>query len=453
MNTRQKGFSVLTLTIILSVASVLYTTKMARTQLIDNLVLGNYYRNSEAFVNAESGINLVLSKLNSVDIASQMLRNLPFTYPAIMTPTSAYQVTITKLEYGKLSITSIGKSQDRSASRKISLQVRYTTDFNVPISPLSSNGKLNLDSTSTINDGCEGVEKADCRSPGNISEQLIVSQPGIAQEETEACRGNALQANNVDESAFYGATIDENGDSRLKEINNNEWGSAASSEGSIFDQVGPIEDMDNAGSLFESTFGVTLEAGKDELGSSGEVERIDMTVTDAISCSEQLHDIGDDTTIIYIKGDCNIDSNDASHRNAFDNNRFTIGSPEHPKMIFIEGGTFTTQPNTGASVIGVLYLLPKEYNVIDENGEIVYIDGEKQTYQDQSVDMGGIRVNGALLSEYNCSADSYDTTNQGTKQHFSARYDKRILNELYNQLGMTASRSHYQLVAGSWRDF
>ena len=424
---------------------------MAGTQLIDNLVLGNYYRNSEAFVNAESGINLVLSQLNSVDIASQMLRNLPFTYPATMTATSRYQVTISKLKYGKLAITSIGKSQDRSASREISLQVRYTTDFNVPISPLSSNGKLNIESTATINDGCEGVGKADCRSPGNISEQLIVSQPRAVQEETEACRGDVLQS--VDESAFYGSIIDEDGDSRLKEINNNEWGAAASSEGSIFDQVGPIEDMNNAESLFESTFGITLEAGKDELRSSGEVERIDMTVTDAISCSEQLHDIGDDTTIIYIKGDCNIDSNDASHRNAFENKRFTIGSPDHPKMIFMEGGTFTTQPNTGASVIGVLYLLPGEYNVIDENGEVVYIDGEKQTYQDQSVDMGGIRVNGALLSEYNCSADSYDTTNQRTKQYFSTRYDKKILNELYNQLGMTASTSHYQLVEGSWRDF
>lgn len=451
---RQSGFAILTSTIILSIAGVLYTANMASSQLIDNQILGNYYRNAEAFVNAESGVNLVLSKLDSVDIASNILNNLPFTYPVQVSDASPYQVIVSSISNNTLEIMSTGFSQDGTATRDVSLQIYYSTSYNIPIAPLSSNGKLNIDATATINNGCEGLSADECRSPGNISDKMIISQPTAEQEDTALCSGDSLQTNAIDESAIYGELVDENNDSRLQEITDNNWGTATSSAGTIFDQVTPIEDMENPSSLFESTFGVSLENGRSELASSGDVARIDMTSANAVSCSEQLKTVTDDVTVIYIKGDCNIDQNDASHSATSENKRFTIGSPDNPKMVFIEGGTFITKPSTGASVIGLLYFLPGINDVEDENGDVVYIDGVKQTYLDQSVDMGGIRVNGALMSEYNCSADGYDKTdNTGTKQHFSSRYDKTVLNALYGSLGMTASGSSYQLVSGSWRDF
>lgn len=455
MKRKQQGFAILISAIVLSVAGIVYTANMATSQLIDNQVLSNYYRNNEAFVNAESGINLILSKLDTTTIAADMLNSLPYTYPEVMTSTTPYQVIVADIGSNKIQITSTGQSQDATSSREISLQVYYSTAFNIPISPLASNGKLNIDDTGTINDGCEGLAKADCRSPGNIADKLVVSQPGSEQEATDLCTGSTLGADSIDDSAIYGSTEDENGDSRFQKIVDNNWAEATSAAGSVFDQVTPITDMSNPESLFESTFGVTLEDGKDELASSGDVARIDMTDSNAVSCSDQLNDIEDDISVIYIKGDCNIDQNDASHSNTSENKRFTVGTPEHPKMVFMEGGTFVTQPNTGASVIGMLYFIPASHDVVNESGEVVYdAEGVKQTIDDQSVDMGGIRVNGALLSEYNCSADGYDKTdNNGTKQHFSTRYDKTVLNNLYGQLGMTPSGSSYQLVAGSWRDF
>ena len=72
------------------------------------------------------------------------------------------------------------------------------------------------------------------------------------------------------------------------------------------------------------------------------------------------------------------------------------------------------------SPLVLLYFIPG----IDDDGNIM-----------TSVDMGGVRVNGAMLSEYNCSHNASDKTdNQGTKQHFSARYDKTVLNQLYKNL-------------------
>ena len=125
--------------------------------------------------------------------------------------------------------------------------------------------------------------------------------------------------------------------------------------------------------------------------------------------------------------------------------------------MFLEGGTFITQPNTGASVIGMLYFLPGLTDKLDADGNpVADPDNEGETLQVemQDVDMGGIRVNGAVLSDYNCSHDGYDKTDTtGTKQHFSARYDKTVLNKLYEHTGSVALDSGYSFVEGSWRDF
>lgn len=476
----QTGFAVLASAIILSLASIVYTANLAQSQLVDNQVLANHYRNKEAFVNADSGVNLILSKLNNAEIAEDMLPSLPFTFPEEVTTSTPYQVSVERVATNRLQISSSGRSLDGSAAKEISLQVYYAVSYDIPISPITSDGKLNIDNTGTINDGCEGVSADECRSEGNIAEKLMISQPGSEQTAVEPCTGgdSSIGINSVATEAINSSyENDSNGSTYssfqqaglVSEVVNNDWGPAHSSEGTVFENADPISDMNNAESLFESMFGVTLESGKEVLDSSGDVMRIDMTNPNAVSCSEQLKEVDDETTVIYIKGDCNIDQNDASHSATSENQRFTIGSPDNPKMVFIEGGTFITQPNTGASVIGMLYFLPSMVGMVDadgnplqQNGELLPLDKhgdplpgyEQGTEELASVDMGGIRVNGALLSEYQCSHDGYDKTDStGSKQHFSARYDKTVLNNLYGQLGMDPEGYSYQLVEGTWRDF
>lgn len=446
---QELGFAVLTSVLLLSIAGIAFTANMAATQLIDNQVMGNYYRNNEAFVYAESGIHMILSK---IDESSAILANLPLTYqPA----GSHYTVRIERLNKNTVQISSLGYSIDGTAQRKIQLQVHYETAYNIPPAPIASNGKFNLDATATINDGCEGVNRADCRSPGNIARYPLVSQPSNETQKTQ-CTGSTLGQNQIASTVLVASgsannflligeqksVIDEAGNSVSETTR---W-PYAQPAGSTFYGIAAAESLSPA-TLFESTFGVSREVAINMLQGSAEVATIDMNINGAMGCSKQLTDIGDETATIYIKGDCNINQHDAAQSLSSENKYFTIGSVEHPKLVFIEGGTFITAPNTGASVIGMLYFLPGKHSALDKDGDTYLIE-------DSSIDMGGIRVNGALLSEYSCSFDGDDKTdNSGTKQHFSVRYDKTVLNKLYEDTGSVAIDSGYSIVAGSWRDF
>ena len=458
---RGKGFAVLTSAVLLSMAGIAFTTNMASTQLIDNQVVGNYYRNNEAFVNAESGINLILSK---IDESSAILASLPLTYHPVG---SNYTIQIQRINKNTVEISSLGTSKDGSAQREIHLQVYHETAYNVPLAPAESNGKLNLDSTATINDGCEGVSAASCKSPGNFSKHQLVSNPANETQETKCTGGSImLGKNQIDQSALYtdiadnnflviGETIsfvDEDGFTVTETVS---WPNELP-DGSSFYGVDVAENLTPT-TLFESTFGVTREVGVNALTTSSEVVKIDMNDGDTTSCSTHLAALADEISTIYIKGDCDIDQNDASKSVTSENKRFTIGTVDNPKLVFIEGGTFITQPQTGASVLGMLYFLPGLTDKLDADGNPVPDPDNEGAYlqvEMQSVDMGGIRVNGAMLSEYNCSHDGYDKTDtKGTKQHFSARYDKTVLNKLYENTGNPAIDSGYSFVEGSWRDF
>ena len=476
MRKQQQGFAVLTTVVILSIAGIAYTTHMAYLQLIDNKVLANYYRNNEAFANAESGINLILSKLNTVTVATDMLDNLPFTYPAQVTPTTLYQVSVTALTTNKLHVSSIGYSVDGSALRNISVDVYYYIDFETPIAPLLSNGNLKINGFDSINDGCDGLSISECRSPGNMAKKVIISQPisnepmtnqaninidnqiesDITEISTLCSDGLTVTGSSIDLDAINGQLIDQEGATRFQEVSSNQWGAAASITSPIFDGITSIEDVTSASSLFESTFGVTWENAKAQFIHSESVEYIDMTDINTVSCSEELQYIDEDINIIYIQGDCIVDPLDTSFSNtsgtALNSHHFTIGSTDNPKMVFIEGGTFIAPANTTSSVVGMLYLIPAKHEVLDTNGNAVYIDGIKQTLVEQDVDIAGIQVSGSILSEYNCTASVAGDHNNASK-HFSTRYDKNVLNLLYKRLGMIPSESHYQLVAGTWRDF
>lgn len=454
-----KGFAVLTSVVLLSLASITFTAEMASTQLIDNKIVGNYYRNNEAFVNAESGINFLLSKIDDPVIGPVVFASIPFTYSST---DNHYNVQLTRLDDNTLEIVSAGLSMDDSAQRRISLQIHPEMRFNLPGAAVSFNGKLNLDASATVNNGCEGVSAANCKSPGNFADFQLVSNPANEIERTaDLCNGSVdaqgdLPAvdntgiNVIADNAFYQSiTADNSLEIGAKNAEDKviTWSNNIPA-GSDFFGIAVADDLVPS-SLFESTFGVNKSVGIAALKASAKVANpkvaeIDMTDGINTSCSSRLKALGDEIDTIYITGDCDIAIVDATSSATSENKRFTIGTVDNPKMVFIEGGTFRDAPNTGASVIGMLYFLPG--TSVDETGATVV---------DLSVDMGGIRVNGALLSEYSCSHDGYDKTDIDlTKQHFSARYDKTVLDTLYGNIGRQPPvYSGYSFVQGSWRDF
>lgn len=454
---REQGFAVLIPAILLSVAGIVFTTNMASLQLTDNQVIGNYYRNNEAFANAESGINYVLSQMDDTDFAEALIQSLPddASVPrTIADATHHYVVNVYKIDDSKIAISSSGTSMDGTAKREISLQIDFYLNYPIPAAALSTNGKLNLDDTALVNNGCEGLGADECLGKGNIADKLLVSNPNIEDEDSdELCAGGAVGENVIADGVLKGEgeqkliaqTTDEEGNVSY------DWGDISIPEGSEVGGISTDPEME-ANSLFEATFGIEKnQENLDRLWDNA--AKIDMT--NGGDCSDMLQDVSDEDEIVYIKGDCDISQYYAEQSKTSQNKVFTIGSVKHPKLVFIEGGTFITAPNTGTAIVGMMYFLPGKHDDIDENGNYVLDDdGNRVQVEDSSVDMGGINVNGALLSEYKCSHDGYDQTdNTGTKQHFSARFDKLVLGDLYSQMGMGTTGSGYRLTVGTWRDF
>ena len=348
---KQKGFAVLTTVVILSAAGILYTLNMAHSQLIDNRILGNIFRNNEALVHAESGVNLILNKLSDTTTAEQILNGLPFTYPEQLTDTNYYQVIVKRGDDNddqQLIITSTGYSQDKTATKIVSLKVERFEVFDIPVSALSSNGQLNINSKGNINTGCEGLSKEDCRSPGNIAEQAVISRAPSENNDDEFCTNDS-----TDSLLTY----------QIQNITDQQWGDATSFAGTVFDNVDTINDMNNASSLFESTFGIDLNDAKQALSDSEQVANIDMTDSSALSCSEQLNEIDASISIVYIKGDCNIDINDPAFNNYPNTERFTIGTIEHQKWSSLKVDLLLHSLIRVFQLTAcfILYLLPKTY--------------------------------------------------------------------------------------------
>ena len=426
-STQAKGFVILTTVVLLSFACIIFTIGMAKNQLLDNEIEANYYRTNEAFVNAESGINDALSKINQ---STTFLDFLPFSYSS---QDNMYLVNIERVTKNKISIHSSGTSRDASAQKEIQVQVFDELSFDIPKSPFSSNGKVNLNAAATINDGCEGLSEANCISPGNIAAYSIISAPSNETAQTTSCTGSSvLGKDQIDSTVLYS-----NSQRKLTIGSEDAWPNTIP-ENSVFYDL-PINHNLQPQTLFQSTFGISRNEGINALQNAADVLFIDMTESGSINCGEQLLQAGDEVTTIYIKGDCYIVAN-------FDNSPLTIGSVEHPKLVFIEGGSFVTEQSKGISVIGMLYFLPPTQQTINSDSELV-------TSSENVIDLSGIHVNGAMLSDYACSDNHSDQESSSTSAHLFIRYDKSVLNQLYKLRGSIAVASGYSLVAGSWKDF
>lgn len=454
-STSEQGFAVLASTVLLSTAAIVFTLNMASSQLVDNQIMANYYRNNEAFANAQSGINFVLAQLNDPTLAQIMVTDLPFEYTS---PAHHYRVMIREIHARKFAISAYGTSIDGTAKREINFEIDFYLNYPIPNAAVSSNGKINLDDSALVNDGCEGLTKEGCRAAGNIANNMLVTNPYIEVDD-DLCSGGSIGTNIIADGVLQGHSeskvieliTDEGGETSFA------WGAMSIAEDSA---VGGLasDSQKQAGSLFEATFGIKMsQSNLDDFWDSA--VKIDMN--SGGYCSELLHEVTDENEIIFIKGDCDISQYYAEQSKTSENKVFTIGTVEHPKLVFIEGGTFFTAPNTGIAVVGMLYFLPGKHDFIDQDKNPLALDGQLLSegqeiiqVEDVSIDMGGINVTGALLSEYKCSHDGSDKrAKMATKQHFSARFDKLVLEKLYSLIGMQATGSGYRLVTGTWRDF
>lgn len=487
---KQQGFAVLTSAILLSVAGIVFTANMVSSQLVDNQIIGNYYRNNEAFANAESGINFVLSQLDDQNLAERLHKRLYDSAKGEITdlyPDNHYSVTVSG-SASNITIKSTGTSMDGSATRLIQLDVETYVNFTIPESPIGVNGKINFYKFNSGNSGCDGLDAVDCLADGNIAETIIKSDPAIEGKATDDCSGwdsnaDSYNKNSVDMSSSSGDSIDSTGG----------WESNVKSGSTIFGISVDDDVIDDPQSLFEATYGIEL--------SEENIDKIkDYTAVVEINgefCDEKLQDVGNEDYVIFITGDCEISNSYAEQSVSSENKTLTIGSVDHPKLVFIEGGTFITAPNTGAKVMGMLHLLPSTLVEQDEDGNDVLtdfsgvvveglyfneneqlvklVDGVEEFVDTEgdfvreailksdlvTVDMNGITVSGALLSEYKCtysgrtteSQDENDHGQEDTKEHFSAYYDKLLLGTLYSEMNQDSISSGYRLVTGTWRDF
>ncbi|WP_022940664.1 pilus assembly PilX N-terminal domain-containing protein [Psychromonas hadalis] len=477
---KQQGFAVLTTAVLLSLAGIIFTTNMASSQLVDNQIIGNYYRNNEAFANAESGINFVLSQLDDDILIEALLTSLPYSHSE---PTHHYTVEVNKIHSSKLEIISYGTSVDTTARRQIQLQIDFYNSFPIPDTPIGANGKLNFSKFNLGDPNCKGLDPRDCLTNGNTAEKVIESNPSLVGKMEGNCAGivndpndpnDPFNKNSIDLSGISYEGNDSASDDKYVVDNGGNWQSNIKSGSEIFGVnaiffKGATSPDPTPNSLFEATYGIEFNEAN-----IAKIKQYAVEI-DGAFCADQLQDIGDEEDVIFITGDCiiGIGAVGVEQSSGSENKLFTIGSVDHPKLVFIEGGTIKVgndNANAGAKVVGMLHMLPgTTHDLVDDEGELIDWDGnrlaegEDPLQQDDllSINMGGITVDGALLSEYKCTYSGSTVENQdersngqtNVKEHFSATYDKTILGALYSQMGLGSDGSRYKLSSGTWRDF
>jgi len=418
------GFAVLTIVLLLSVASLIFTLNMAQVQLLDNQLLANDYRNKEALLHAESGVNLMLNQLNHANVVSQLLNDLPFVYPVVLSANDPFQVQLSQQVDQPLQITSTGYSQDHHAMKQIVLTLQALAHYGIPESSVTSNAALTLNDKAQIQRDCEKLGCTDAELAAPLIDARLFNSPLCLDS---ASLNLSSEQRNLQQQLQY-----------------HPWGAATSFAGTFLDNAGTLIDMNTAQSLFEKTFGAYQSEALYTLSMAEGVTTINTTET-ALSddvnslCRQTLQQTDDNHQVLYIQGDCDLTNNTTP---------YVLGSSEYPKMIFIEGGRFISQ--VGVKINGLLYYLPGKQPVLNAAGEKVYLNGVLQTMEEQTVNLTGVQVNGALLSEYACSYNAEETEQA---PFLWVNYNPDVLNTLYQQLNVLPLSVQYKQAQGSWRDF
>lgn len=406
---KQQGFAVLISVVLLCFAAIAFCTHLVSSQLIDNQIIGNYYRNKEAFINAESGVHFVISELENNATMPELLDDISSTGSFSHSDgENNYVVTVIEktTDPSRLEITSNGTSADGSAKRQINVEVEILSEYPIPSAPLSVNGRLKLYNTASINDGCEGLTYGDCHARENIAAITVVKGSSTVEEK---CTDTTTYADIMLNTA--GKVVD------IADVN---FGDIKLTDDSPID--GLVASSAFTDSLFEDTFGAESMGG-------GRTNSGILDINGPDHCQNDVNNSNAD--IIFINGNCKVTNTNSITNKTSENKTFTIGSVEDPKLVFIKGGRFIKDDDEiEISVVGMLYFLPPNSGL--------------------SVDIGGVKVNGALLSEYGCT---YNNSDDELKNRLSVRFDKLVLNKLYSDLGILGVPISYRLVAGTWRDF
>ena len=418
------GFAVLTIVLLLSLASLIYTLNMAQVQLLDNQLLANDYRNKEALLHAESGVSLMLNQLNHANAASQLLNQLPFVYPDVLSSNVPFQVQLSQQVDQPLQITSTGYSQDLHAMKQIVLTLQAVTRYGIPESGVTSNAALTLNDKAKIQRDCESQGCTDAELAAPLIDARLFNSPLCLDSASLNLPSEQINLQ--------------------QQLNPHSWGTATSFAGTFLDNAGTLIDMNTAQSLFEKTFGtyrsdalytLSMADGVITINTEDTALKGDMNTL----CRQALQQTDDNHQVLYIQGDCDLTSNTTP---------YILGSSEYPKIIFIEGGRFISQ--AGVRINGLLYYLPGKQPVLNAEGEKVYLNGVLQTMEEQTVNLTGVQVNGALLSEYACS---YNTQEAEQAPFLWVNYNQDVLNTLYQQLTVLPLSVQYKQAQGSWRDF
>jgi len=421
------GFAVLTLVLLLSLASLIYTVNMTQTQLIDNQILSNDYRTQAARLHAESGVSLVESQLKQGSDTKQLLHHLPFVYPTVITDSELFQVQLSQSTDQLLHLTSTGYSEDRQAIQRITLTLQRQADYGIPASGLASNAALALNVGATI-------QRDDNTQVDN---DLGLALPLIhaASLTTAACPDRSP----LGLSATSNLPVAQSGLS-FAWLKNRPWGAATSFAGTFLDSATPIPDKQHPHSLFEKTFGVSMREALPVLNIGEGVTMIKAATyhDQTMSCAQQLQSLDDRQQVLYIQGDCDLTRYSAP---------YVIGSVTYPKLIFMEGGRFVN--HAGVKITGLLYYLPKQSLSNGYSASLASDAMKTLISTPQAINLTGLSVNGALLTEYACSFN--EQVNEDAS--LWVNYNPEVLTTLYQQIGVSPINVEYQQVLGSWRDF
>ncbi|WP_094751489.1 hypothetical protein [Psychromonas sp. CD1] len=152
---KQKGFAIFTLVTLLTMACLTFSLKMVSIVRWENQRLGDNFRSLEAFINAESGMNLLLSQLVSVSGTQRIttyldkschFANIKNCLPYIENNEPPFTLILSWRHDKTIEFISMGASKDGQAHKKIHINVKFSNDISDCSSGFENRGKVvNLD--------------------------------------------------------------------------------------------------------------------------------------------------------------------------------------------------------------------------------------------------------------------------------------------------------------------
>ncbi|AGH80316.1 hypothetical protein PCNPT3_01870 [Psychromonas sp. CNPT3] len=130
---KNQGFAVFSLLILLSMACLTFSIKMASIVRLDEQRLADNFRRLEAFTHADSGIRFIASQITSVEGAQRIsayidkrchLSKHDNCAPYLKNKDPPFTLNLSKQNKGSIKVTSEGISFDGQAYKNISINIK-----------------------------------------------------------------------------------------------------------------------------------------------------------------------------------------------------------------------------------------------------------------------------------------------------------------------------------------